>query len=440
MTMIELDETQSQAVELCCSSHRLCCVTGPAGTGKTTIIKRVHELLTEHGYRVALAAPTGKAAKRISEATGYKAKTIHRLLEFSSPGDIDPITGKRSNIPFPRRHPHNPLSEDVVIVDEYAMVPNALHRMLIDALRGGAKLRCFGDVNQLPPIDDTGKEGPFVHLLRTKDFPTVVLETLHRHDSGSSIVANGVRILRGIVPVAHPGTFGIRIDERALAAFTKTLEQVASRGGNLFDGINYQVITPQRVGKLGSFKLNQVMIDLYKARSGEPCVVEAQAWEVKRGRPPFTKLYVGQKVIVTQNIYDLRPNIDDRVEPPADHEQVFNGETGVITDIDGGYVGIDVGDRIITMPPLLEYNDESGRTRVSDPRVHIEHAYTITTHKAQGSEYTGVLYFICSSAPFNQCRANFYTAITRAREQVMVVGDRRSVGLYSLRKESGMRQ
>lgn len=417
-------------------------MTGPAGTGKTTIIQKVYQALTEHGYRVALAAPTGKAAKRISEATGFKAKTIHRLLEFSSPGDVDPTTGKRSKVPFPRRFNRNPLEEDVVIVDEYAMVPTALHRMLVDAMRSGSKLRCFGDANQLPPIDDTGSEGPFVHILRTKDFPTVVLETLHRHDARSSIVTNGVRILRGMVPVADSESFGIRIDERPLAALTKALEYIAKthEGDNLFDKSSHQVITPQRVGKLGSFKLNQVMIDLYNAREGEPCVIEAPTWEVKRGRPPVTKLYVGQKVIVTQNIYDLRPYIDDRPLPPQDYQQVFNGETGTITDVDGGYISIDLGDRCVTMPPVLEYQDDTGTVRVSDPRVHIEHAYAITTHKAQGSEYDGVIYFVCSSAPFNQCRANFYTGITRAKSQVMVIGDRRSIGLYSLRKETGVRR
>jgi exodeoxyribonuclease V alpha subunit len=224
-------------VELCCSSNLLTCVTGPAGTGKTTIIKEVHERLTHHGYRVALAAPTGKAAKRISEATGIKAMTIHRLLDFSSPGEVDPTTGKRSRVPFPRRHSDKPVDYDIVIVDEYAMVPTALHRQLVDALRPGAKLRCFGDINQLPPIDDVDRESPFRYLLRTKDFPTVILETLHRHDAGSSIVTNGLRILRGMVPVSDGGTFGVKVDERPLSALTKILEFISAKhdGSHLFD-------------------------------------------------------------------------------------------------------------------------------------------------------------------------------------------------------------
>jgi exodeoxyribonuclease V alpha subunit len=437
--MIELDRTQSQAVELCCSSTQLACVTGPAGTGKTTIIKEVTERLRHHGYRVALAAPTGKAAKRISEATGIRAMTIHRLLEFTSPGEVDPTTGKRAKFPFPRRHSQKTLDYDVVIIDEYAMVPTALHRQLVDAMCAGSKLRCFGDINQLPPIDDVDRESPFRQLLRTKDFPTVILETLHRHDAGSSIVTNGLRILKGMVPVSDSGTFGVKVDERPLAALTKILEFVTTKhdGAHLFDTITHQVITPQRVGKLGSFKLNQVMIDLYGAREGEPCVIEAPAWEVKRGRPPLTKLYTGQKVIVTQNMYDLRPSVSEREEPPRDDQQVFNGETGIVKDVDAGYVTIDVGDRVIIIPPWLEYVDETGVTRVSDPRLHIEHAYAITTHKSQGSEYEGVVYFISSAAPFNQCRANMYTGVTRARSQVLVVGDRRSVGMYSLRAQTG---
>jgi exodeoxyribonuclease V alpha subunit len=179
------------------------------------------------------------------------------------------------------------------------------------------------------------------------------------------------------------------------------------------------------------------MIDLYGAREGEPCVIEAPVWEVKRGRPPLTKLYTGQKVIVTQNMYDLRPSVDEREDiAPRDDQQVFNGETGIIKDVAAGYVTIDVGDRVITIPPWLEYLDETGTTRVSDPRLHIEHAYCITTHKSQGSEYEGVVYFVCAAAPFNQCRPNFYTAVTRAKSQVLVVGDRRSVGMYSLRPQT----
>jgi exodeoxyribonuclease V alpha subunit len=192
--MIELDRTQSLAVELCCSSSLLTCVTGPAGTGKTTIIQEVTERLTHHGYRVALAAPTGKAAKRISEATGIKAMTIHRLLTSPALGRSTPPLASDPSVPFPRRHSAKPVDYDIVIVDEYAMVPTALHRQLVDALRPGAKLRCFGDINQLPPIDDTDRESPFRYLLRSKDFPTVTLRpsivTMLGHRSSPMVFAS----------------------------------------------------------------------------------------------------------------------------------------------------------------------------------------------------------------------------------------------------------
>jgi exodeoxyribonuclease V alpha subunit len=447
--MIELsalDTEQRQAVEVCCGSSRLAVVTGPAGTGKTTIIRLVSQTLTDNGYRVALAAPTGKAAKRISEATGLAAMTIHRLLKFSSPGDIDPETGKRTLVPFPRRHRGNPLEYDVVIIDEYAMVPTGLHRQVIDALSPGAKLRSFGDVNQLPPIENdsiTVKESPFKYLLRCGDFPTVTLSTIHRHGEGSAIVQNGIRILRGSVPVSSPGSFSVKVSERPLADLTTMLYKVREGhgGDGLFNGVTHQIICPQRVGKLGSMKLNLALVDLYK-EDGRRCVVEASAWDVKKGLPSKTVFQVGQKVINTQNMYDLRPTVDERYDGgrlihPMPHEEVFNGETGIITDILGEDITVDLGDRAVCIPAYLEYLDDRGMVRASDARKHLEHAYVVTTHKAQGSEFEGVIYFITSATAFAQCRANFYTGITRARSQVVVMADRMSLTFYSLKPEAG---
>lgn len=132
------DPVQREAMALCCDlDKRLVSVTGPAGTGKTTIMRQVYDTLTEHGYSVALAAPTGKAAKRIRELTGIPAMTLHRLLEYTSPGEIDPETGKPSFISFPRRNQERPLDYDVVIVDEYSMVNRDLHRNLMDAIGSG---------------------------------------------------------------------------------------------------------------------------------------------------------------------------------------------------------------------------------------------------------------------------------------------------------------
>jgi exodeoxyribonuclease V alpha subunit len=141
-------------------------------------------------------------------------------------------------------------------------------------------------------------------------------------------------------------------------------------------------------------------------------------------------------------MYDLRPTIDERYDgnhliPTMPHEEVFNGETGIIVDILGEDISIDLGDRTVCIPSYLEYLDDRGMVKSGDPRKHIEHAYVVTTHKAQGSEFEGVIYFITGATAFAQCRANFYTGITRAKSQVVVMADRMSLTFYSLKPESG---
>lgn len=151
---MEYSEKQLEAIDLCLNREkRIVAITGPAGSGKTTIIKDVYKRLTDEGITVALAAPTGKAAKRIKEATGIPAVTIHKLLEYSRPGERDEKTGKPLTDTAPKRDHTFPLVERVILVDEYTMVNHELNRNIIDALGRGAVLRCFGDIHQLPPIE-----------------------------------------------------------------------------------------------------------------------------------------------------------------------------------------------------------------------------------------------------------------------------------------------
>src|SRR5262245_4229588 len=199
------DELQEQAIVLACSSERLVAITGQAGTGKTTIMREVHKQFTENGHTVALAAPTGKAAKRISEATGIAATTIHRLLEFTHPGDPDEKTGKPVRESRPMRNEHRRLEQSVVLVDEYSMVNHRLNRQLIDAMPAGSVLRTFGDLNQLPPIEELSvSQGPppehspfFEHVNK---FPSVKLKNIYRQGDGSDIVVNAHRILNRMCP------------------------------------------------------------------------------------------------------------------------------------------------------------------------------------------------------------------------------------------------
>ena len=152
----KFDKTQAEAIGACCDiSRRIVPVTGAAGTGKTTILQNVYKTLKARGHQVVLCAPTGKAAKRIQEATGIRARTIHRLLEYPHPGERDEKTGKTLISTDPKRDRQNPIDFDVVLVDEYAMVSVEVHRNLIDALPHGGIIRMFGDANQLQPIESS---------------------------------------------------------------------------------------------------------------------------------------------------------------------------------------------------------------------------------------------------------------------------------------------
>jgi exodeoxyribonuclease V alpha subunit len=325
-----------------------------------------------------------------------------------------------------------------------------MHRNLIDAIGRGV-IRCFGDANQLPPIEEDRTVvglSPFQRLL--KEFPSVILETIYRQGEGSLIVSNGAKILKGRQVNPDPGSFVLKLDDKPITVLSKILANLKDKGRPLFDGQDHQVITPQRIGKFGSIVLNKLMAQLYWP-GGESVEIERWPWELKKDKTleRFQTIGVGQKVIMTKNIYDLRPMMEDRFEgkhedgswygfhPPGPHEEMFNGEAGTVVSVDGGCIGVDLGDRIVSVPPVLEYFNTSGDVRAHDPRRWLELGYAITTHKAQGSEYDGVIYFISRSAATNQCRANYYTAVTRARKQVVVVADRASVSGFSLREKSG---
>jgi exodeoxyribonuclease V alpha subunit len=238
----------------------------------------------------------------------------------------------------------------------------------------------------------------------------------------------------------------LNVTDTPLRRLTDVVRQLSEQHPReMFDTVNYQIITPQRKGKAGTFALNKVLCGIFHDPGADGLEVEYDFYTREQTGIGSIEVRVGQKVLINQNLYDLRSTMDERYEhdkfiPPAGHQQVFNGESGVVTSVDDGVVTIDLGDRIISVPPFMEFLDNRGALKAKDPRQHIEHAYAITTHKAQGSEYTGVIYFVSQSASFNQCQANFYTAITRAKSQVLVIGDKKSVGFFSLKKKAGFPQ
>lgn len=403
---IVLDTEQELAVQLCMDlEKRIVSVTGPAGTGKTTILKTTYKNYIESGYSVGLAAPTGKAAKRITELTGFPASTIHRLLEFTHPGEVDEKTGKPYGMSVPRRTRQRPLDLDVLFVDEYTMVNHELHRDIIDALKPGALLRCFGDINQLPPIESNkitaALPSPFKDILTR--FPSVTLKKLHRQGEGSDIAVNANRILYGMCPVRKPD-FELVITEDPV----NKIRGIIADTDCDWQSPLCQVITPQNRSWIGSIALNGMMQPMFHDTMAGSLVVPRNKWDMKN---PL-HLRKTDKIIWSTNDYNL---------------MIFNGELGIVKEIyDDGSIEVDFGDRIIIIPPVLVYFDR-GEEKWYDPRKTIQLAYAITTHKSQGSEYEHVIYVLNKSVYMMLNRANFYTAVTRARKHVWLVTDASSM-------------
>mgnify|MGYP003643360341 CR=1 FL=1 len=232
---LTLDDTQNEAVTNCVNiKRRIVAVTGAAGTGKTTILKNVYRQLYQQGRSVVLCAPTGKAAKRITEATGIPAQTIHRLLEYPFPGEIDQKTGKSLVTSDPKKDRRNPIEEMVVLCDEYAMVSVEVHRNLLDALPNGGVIRMFGDANQLQPIETNKRlqSLPSSFLQMLEKFDGIRLTTIHRQAEDSNIIVNGQRIIKGQMP--------LRVDDFKLLFSDEPVDTVLNFiQDSLLDGVDY---------------------------------------------------------------------------------------------------------------------------------------------------------------------------------------------------------
>lgn len=419
-----LDSLQEEAIGLGCNvGERIVGITGQAGTGKTTIMRQVHDALADAGHDIALVAPTGKAAKRISEATSIPAVTIHRLLEFTHPGDPDPRTGKVTGVSVPQRNKENRLEQSVLLIDEASMINTQLWRDIMDALPAGAIVRCFGDVNQLPPIEEDGREAkgpsPFQNVL--KNFKSVTLENIYRQGEGSGIVQNGHKILKGLMPhvaddfkimwtalgvtAAHP--------KSPIAQLLRHVEE----SGIDYNSLDNQIITPINKYWIGQYELNLKLQQLIqKEKMFDAVVLPRTRWEHDK----TCMIVPGDKVIWRKNDYKL---------------EIFNGETGRILDIVNDVINIDFGDRIVGVPPWIEYIGPDGDTKGYDPREQIDLAYAVTTHKSQGSEYQHITYVLDKSSFSMHHRNNFYTAVTRARKVAHVISDQRSMQQSVVNKE-----
>jgi exodeoxyribonuclease V alpha subunit len=431
---MEFDTQQLEAIERCVDmQRRITPITGEAGTGKTTIIREVYKRLTAAGYDVAVCAPTGKAAKRITEATGIQAVTAHRLLEYPYPGERDPKTGQPLTSSDPKRRNSFPLDQRVVLGDEYMMVKHELHRNLLNALPRGGCICMFGDTHQLAPIEENKRvaemQPPFEEML--EKFDGFTLTTQHRQKEGS-----------GRIP-APSDVCTRKITRQPVQEITDfCVEHLCSDDDAApnFNSIDHQIIVPGRKTWVGTFKLNKTLQSIYHPESiRDGFVLPRHQWDQENQ----VSISVGDKVIWTENSYDLR-SYPDRFDgydsktneyydwfPPSPRDYILNGESGVITSIEpeGGFT-IDVGDREVFIPAsYLEYSQRARRIVPVDPRTRLDLAYAITTHKAQGSEYRSVIYVLNKSAGYNMSRRNFYTAMSRAKEATHLITDAESLQL-----------
>jgi len=400
---------QIHAIEMCADVKiRIVGVTGGAGTGKTYVLGEAYkELKREFGAaNIVLCAPTGRAAKRVQELTGIQARTIHRLLEFPTPDDVkDLAEGEEPPENKPKRRREFPLTQRVVLVDEASMIGPTLYQQLMDALPPSGSIRFFGDNNQLPPVENDGaSESPFLKILN-RDNDNVTLT--HNFRSDDYIVSNAIRILEGRIPIQN-ARFRIIYTENPIQALIKmaTIDFMAS---------DHQIIMPTRKGKYGTLRVNPSLQIKWNGR-GPRLVLD-------RHDENDAELAVraGDKFLWTKNDYQLN---------------MFNGEIGQIdwvNEEDGSLGLITPVKELIVPASVRAYSPYHGHVIAYDPRKHIELGYAITTHKSQGSEFRTVIYCITGGQAFLLNRQNLYTAITRAKHQVIIITDRRAMGL-SLRK------
>ncbi len=393
---IEYSEEQTQAIREAATSGLLL-ITGGPGTGKTTILRGILELLGQNQLRCLLAAPTGRAAKRLTEVTGEDASTIHRLLEAG----IDPTTGKM----FFARDAENPLKCDAVIVDEMSMVDVSLLYSLLQAIPTGKRLILVGDPDQLPPV---GPGFPFGDMLRSGSLPTVRLTEIFRQAQKSLIVMNAHRVNQGEMPdlkcVSSDFFFMRRTSEEAVCALIRDLcaTRLPQKMGIPTDQI--QVLSPTRKGAVGTVNLNRLL----------QAALNPQSPDKKERSYGDYQFREGDRVMQIRNNYDILWKKTDGSTVGAG---IFNGDVGRIQTIDPASETLTVlfDDR------LAEYDF----TQLGE----LEPAYAMTVHKSQGSEYRAVILTAWNGSPYLLSRSILYTAITRARELLIIVGREETVGV-----------
>lgn len=401
---LQLDDLQREAV-LKSISNGIVIITGGPGTGKTTTINTIIEYYASEGLDILLAAPTGRAAKRMTEATGYEARTIHRLLEVS--GQVGDDDTKSGAVRFERNR-DNPLEADAIIIDEMSMVDIHLFYALLKALVPGVHLILVGDSSQLPSV---GPGQVLADLISSGRFPTIYLQKIFRQAEESDIVMNAHRIHNGQKPVLDNKSKDFFFLERndANVIYKHMIQLIRDKlpgyvGAQPYD---IQVLTPMKKGPLGAIQLNLILQEYLN--------------------PPdkFKKEHVygeltlreGDKVMQIKNNYQAQWEVVGKHNIPVDSGLgVFNGDMGIVREINE-----------YSQDVVVEF-DEHRRVRYPFSELdELELSYAITIHKSQGSEYPAVIMPLLGGPRMLLNRNLLYTAVTRAKNTVCILGSSQTV-------------
>ena len=375
---IELSNEQIQTIKSTIN-NKVSVVTGSAGTGKTTILNVIAQLHRDSGYEVSIGCPTGRAAKRVTEITGFIAKTIHRLLEYN------PVTNKF------KKDKDNKLYADIIIIDESSMVDIYLMKCLLDAIRDDAKLVLVGDYNQLPSVG----AGAVLHdIIYSEQLYVSKLEEIHRQAKNSGIIINSDLINKGKFPITKGYKDFIYVNRTNSDDIFRTTIKIVKH--TIPEKLGYdpltevQVISPMNKGVLGSIEFNSAL----------QCeLITDKSVSLRRG---YNTYYLNDRVMQTSNNYDL---------------DVFNGDIGNVVDIDTEYKSLTV-------------DFDSKKVQYSYEELEqLAHARCITIHKSQGSEYPCVVIVLGTSHYIMLKRNLLYTAITRSRKHVIIVGDSKALNI-----------
>lgn len=398
---LELDALQKEAV-LEAIRHSILILTGGPGTGKTTTINMMIHYFAEEGLDLFLAAPTGRAAKRMTEATGYEARTIHRMLELSG---AMPEEGRRASF---ERNEENPLEADVIIVDEMSMVDIHLFQSLLKAVSPGTRLILVGDGNQLPSVGP----GQVLHdLIESGRFPVVRLQKIFRQAGESDIVVNAHRINRGEeIELDNKSRDFFFLERNNVPVIYKHMVQLISEKLPPYvkaSPYDIQVLTPMRKGNLGVETLNGILQTYLNP-------ADASKKEAQIGETLFRE---GDKVMQTKNNYQLEWEVVSRYGIPIDRGVgIFNGDMGIVKEIN------DYAQTVV-----VEYDEHRRVTYGFAQMDEVELAYAITIHKSQGSEYPAVIMPLMGGPRMLMNRNLLYTGVTRAKDCVTILGSRQVV-------------